>query len=253
MKVALITGATRNTGLATARRFAAQGYAVAVTSRDGAAARETAAALEREFSVPARGYEMSLERVESIRQVFDRLEQELGRLDVFVANSAHLGVGYDLLGTTEEEFDAVADVNIKGSFFCCQCAARLMKKSGGGSIITIGSVQGTGGLHGRTVYGMSKAALSVLVRYMAYELGQYGIRANNVVAGAIHSSRWDDLSPEEIAARRGRYPVGRESTEEEIASAVWYLASDQAASITGTDLTVDSGLTACLLPYTKKE
>lgn len=93
----------------------------------------------------------------------------------------------------------------------------------------------------------------MLVRHMAYELGQYHIRANNVVAGAVHSCRWDDLSEEEIAARRSRYPAGRESTEEEIANAVWFLASEQSASITGTDLTVDSGLTACLLPYTKKE
>ena len=196
---------------------------------------------------------MSLDDVADIRRVFHQLEQDFGRLDVFVANSAHLGVSYSLLGTTEQEFDAVADVNIKGTFFCCQCAAQLMKQSDGGSIVTMGSVQGTGGLHGRTVYGMSKAALSMLVRHMAYELGEYGIRANNVVAGAIHSSRWDDLSPEEIAARRSRYPVGRESTENEIAEAVYFLGSDKSASITGTDLTVDSGLTACLLPYAKKE
>lgn len=253
MKVVMITGATRNTGLAIARRFAADGYAVAITSRDGTSAQKTASTLAQEFSVQTRGYEMSLDHVEDIRRTFDRLEQDFGRLDVFVANSAHLGIGYSLLGTTEQEFDAVADVNIKGSFFCCQCAAQLMKKSGGGSIVTIGSVQGTGAVHDRTVYGMSKAALSVMVRYMAYELGEYGIRANNVVAGAVHSSRWDDLSPKEIAARRSRYPAGRESTEEEIAEAVYFLGCDKSASITGTDLTVDSGLTACLLPYTKKE
>ncbi len=253
MKVVLITGATRNTGLATARRFAAEGYAVAITSREEGAAQQTAQQLAGEFGITAKGYGMSLECVEDIRAVFDRLEQDFGRLDVFVANSAHLGVGFGLQGTTEEQFDAVVDVNIKGTFFCCQCAAELMKRSGGGSIVTIGSVQGTGGLTGRTVYGMSKAALSVLVRYMAYELGQYGIRANNVVAGAIHSMRWDELSLEEIAARRSRYPVGRESTEEEIANAVWFLGSEQSASMTGTDLTVDSGLTACLLPYKKEE
>lgn len=253
MKVVLITGATRNTGLAVAKRFAAEGYCVAVTSRDGAAARETAEALSQEYSVCARGYEMQPSQVQSIRKTFDRVRQDFGRLDAFVANCAHLGVGYSLLDSTEEEFDAVADVNIKGTFFCCQCAAWLMIESGGGAIVTVGSVQGTGGVHGRAVYGMSKAALSVLARYMAYELGQYHIRANNVVAGAVHSCRWDDLSDEEITARRSRYPVGRESTEEEIAGAVWFLASEQSASITGTDLTVDSGLTACLLPYTKKE
>jgi len=100
---------------------------------------------------------------------------------------------------------------------------------------------------------MTKAALSVLVRYMAYELGAYGIRTNNVIAGAVHSRRWDVLSDAEIAARRSRYPIGRESTEEEIANAVYFLCSDQSKSITGTDLTVDSGITACLLPYQKKE
>ena len=253
MKVALITGATRNTGLAIARRFAAEGYAVAITSRDAASAQEAAETLAKEYAVPARGYEMHPSCVESIRKTFDLLSQDFGRLDVFVANSAHLGIGYTLLDTTEEEYDAVADANIKGTFFCCQNAAQLMQRSGGGAIVTIGSVQGTGGLHGRTVYGITKAALSVLVRHMAYELGQYHIRANNVIAGAVHSNRWDVLSSEEIADRRKKYPVGRESTEEEIANAVWFLASDQSASITGTDLTVDSGLTACLLPYTKKE
>ena len=125
-------------------------------------------------------------------------------------------------------------------------------KTTGGSIVTIGSVQGTGAVPGRTVYAISKAALSMLVKSMAYELGQFGIRVNNIVAGAVHSQRWDGLSEQELASRRSRYPVGRESSEEEIANAVYFLGSEQSASITGTDLTVDSGITACLLPYQKQ-
>lgn len=253
MKVVLITGATRNTGLAVAKRFAAEGYAVAITSRERASACAAAENLGKEYSVPVRGYEMHPDSVQSIQETFDAVEKDFGRLDAFVANCAHLGVGYGLMNTTEADYDAIVDVNMKGTFFCCQCAARLMERSGGGAIVTIGSVQGTGALHGRTVYGITKAALSMLVRYMAYELGTCGIRVNNVVAGAVYSSRWDELSSEEIAARRSRYPAGRESTPEEIANAVWFLASAQSASMTGTDLTVDSGLTACLLPYTKKE
>ena len=144
------------------------------------------------------------------------------------------------------------DVNLKGNFFCCQCAAELMKAQGG-SIVTMGSVQGTGAVAGRAVYGLTKAALSQLVRSMAFELGQYGIRANNVVAGAIHSTRWEGLSPEELNQRRSKYPAGRESSEEEIANAVYFLGSEQSATVTGTDLTVDSGLSVCLLPYQKKE
>lgn len=253
MKTIFITGATRNTGLAIARRFAGQGWNVAISSRDPAAAQAAAEVLQKEFPVTVRGYAMALDRTDSIEAAFRQLQQDFGKLDAFVANAANLGIDHGLLNTSEEAFDAIADVNIKGSFFCCRNAAQLMKQTGGGSIVTIGSVQSTGAVPGRTVYGMTKAALAALVRYMAYELGQYGIRANNVIAGAVHSCRWDTLSDDEIAARRSRYPAGRESTEEEIASAVFYLCSDQAASITGTDLTIDSGLTACLLPYQKKE
>lgn len=251
MKTVFITGATRNTGLAIAKRFAKEGYNVAISSRDAASAQAAAAALAKEFPITTRGYAMAYDSVESIRQTFRQLEADFGRLDVFVANSANLGIGFGLMNTPEEEFDAIANVNIKGNFFCCQCAAELMKKTGG-SIVTIGSVQGTGAVPGRTVYAMSKAALSMLVKSMAYELGQFGIRVNNIVAGAVHSQRWDGLSPEELASRRSRYPAGRESTEEEIANAVYFLGSEQSASITGTDLTVDSGITACLLPYQKQ-
>ena len=128
-----------------------------------------------------------------------------------------------------------------------------MKRHGGGAIVTIGSVQGTGAVRGRAVDSMTKAAISLLVKNLAFELGEYGIRANNVVAGAVHSERWNALSEEEIATRRARYPVGRESTEEEIANAVFYLGTDLSASVTGTDLTVDSGISVCLLPYSKSD
>lgn len=253
MKTVFITGATRNTGLAIARRFAREGWNVVITSRDTEAAKTAAMAIAKEFPVSVRGYGMQLDNVESIKYVFYQVNQDFGQLNAFVANSANLGIGFDLLNTEEADYDAIVGANIKGTFFCCQEAAKLMMASGGGSIITMGSVQGTGAVPGRALYGMTKAALSHLVRSMAYELGQYGIRANNIIAGAIHSDRWNSLSAEEIALRRSRYPAGRESTEEEIAAAVVFLASEQAATITGTDLTVDSGISACLLPYQKKE
>ena len=253
MKTVFITGATRNTGLAIARRFAREGWNVVITSRDTEAAETAAIAIAKEFPVSVRGYGMQLDNVESIKYVFYQVNQDFGQLNAFVANSANLGIGFDLLNTEEADYDAIVGANIKGTFFCCQEAAKLMMASGGGSIITMGSVQGTGAVPGRALYGMTKAALSHLARSMAYELGQYGIRANNIVAGAIHSDRWNSLSAEEIALRRSRYPAGRESTEEEIAAAVVFLASEQAATITGTDLTVDSGISACLLPYQRKE
>ena len=251
MKTVLITGGTVNTGLAIAKKFASQGYSVAITSRNAEKARLAANSISKEFGICAKGYCLSFSGAEEIRSVFEQVNRDFSGLDVFVANAAALGIGYGALETDEAKFHEVMDVNVKGTFFCCQAAANIMKNRGGGSIVTIGSVQGTAAVRGRTVYSMSKAAISLLVKNLAYELGEYGIRANNVVAGAIHSDRWNALSDEEIAARRARYPVGRESTEEEIANAVFFLASDQAASITGTDLTVDSGISICLLPYQK--
>ena len=252
MKTILITGATRNTGLAIARRFASEGWQVAITSRNSENAIQTAAALEKEFGIKVRGYGMVCDNVSAIRETFREIKNDFGSIDTFVANSAALGIGYDLLNSKEADFDSIVDVNLKGTFFACQAAAELMLENGG-SIVTIGSVQGIGAVEGRTIYGITKAAISQLVRSMAFELGQYGIRANNIVAGAIHSERWNSLSPEEIAARRSRYPAGREAYEEEIANAVWFLGTDGSNTITGTDLTVDSGLSVCLLPYKKKE
>lgn len=251
MKTVLITGATVNTGLAIAKKFASQGYNVAITSRNQAKAQEVASDIEKAFGICAKGYQLSFSNATEIDTVFEQVERDFSGLDVFVANAAALGIGYGTLNTDEEKFHEIIDVNVKGTFFCCQAAAKIMIRHGGGSIVTIGSVQGTAAVRGRAVYSMSKAAISLLAKNLAYELGEYHIRANNVVAGAIHSDRWDVLSEEEIAARRARYPVGRESTEEEIANAVYFLGSEQSASITGTDLTVDSGISICLLPYTK--
>lgn len=253
MKTLFITGAVRNTGFAAASLFASRGFNVALTSRSQERAEKAAAELEGEFGIKARGYALDITDIDSINAVFGAAEKEFGAIDVFVANSANLGIGYGTLNTEEADFDDIISANIKGTFFCCRAAAKIMKRHGGGSIVTMGSVQGTGGVRGRCVYSMSKAAVSALVKNMAYELGEYNIRANNVVAGAIHSSRWDDLTEEEISARRARYPIGRESTEEEVANAVYYLGSELSASVTGTDLTIDSGISACVVPYSKEE
>ena len=252
MKTLFITGATRNTGFATARLFAKNGYNIALSSRNADDALEASRKLRDEFGVPAKGYALDLSDTENINDVFSQAEKDFGTIDAFVANSANLGLGFGTLNTNEDDFDSIVVPNIKGTFFCCQTAAKIMKKHGGGSIVTIGSIQGTGAIHGRCIYSMSKAAISALVKNMAFELGEYNIRANNIIAGAIHSSRWNSLSEEEIAKRRSRYPIGRESTEEEIANAVFYLCSDLSASITGTDLTIDSGISVCILPYSKE-
>ena len=247
-KAVLITGAVRNTGWEIARKFAKEGYGVAITSRDGEEARKAACRLELESGTRCRGYELDLTCMDEICQVFQEARRDFGGLSAFVANSANLGVDLDLLSATPEQYDAVMDINLKGTYFCCQQAAQLMK-AGGGSIVIVGSVHYRQAIWGRSLYAASKGGLASLVRSMAYELGPYGIRANYVVAGAIRTERWDSLTPEQIAAKRKNWPLGRESAGEDIANAVYYLGSPLSATVTGTDLTVDSGVSICLLPF----
>ena len=247
-KVVLITGATKNTGFAIAQRFAAEGYAVCITSRREADAAEAAAKLADTYHVPTKGYALDLESVEDIQRVFADLEQTFHRLDVFVGNSANLGLCSAAMDITQEQFDGVMNVNIRGNFFCCQEAAKRMKD--GGSIVLIGSVHYKGAVHGRASYAISKGAIASMVHNLAFEWAKYGIRVNQVVPGAIRSDRWDEISEEEMAARRSNWPLGIESTPEDIANAVYFMASEQARTITGAELAVDSGVLACLLKYT---
>ena len=140
------------------------------------------------------------------------------------------------------------DVNLKGTFFTSQYASKMMLENGG-SIVLLGSVQGCGAVRGRAVYGISKAAVNALGKYLAFDLAPYKIRANCLIAGAIHTDRWENVAPAELEKRHANYLTGREANMEEIANAVYFLSSDLSGSITGTSLTVDSGVLVPILPY----
>ena len=250
-KVAFITGATRNTGYAIAQRFAQEGWDVCISSRDEACAGEAARRLKAEFpAVSFLGMAMDPEDIGQIRAGFQRIEKEFGRLDAFVANAAHLGVGYHTFNTTPERWDSVMNANARGTFFCCQAAAEIMKRTGG-SMVLISSVHAHASISGRVVYSASKAAINAMMRCMAVELGYLGIRVNSLVAGAIWTERWAAQDEETTQRRRDQYPAGKESAPEDIASAVYFLACEKSPTITGTEMTVDSGISACLLPYDK--
>ena len=252
MKTILVTGAVRNTGLAIARRFAADGWDVALTSRDATAAEETAKALEAEFpQCRALGIGMDPAKVSDIRAAFATVKERFGRLDAFVNNAANLGVGFSVLNATEADWDAVMNANARAAFFGAQEAARLMGANGGGSIVLISSCHAKKTVPGRALYTASKAAIGGIVRSLAVELGPLGITANAILAGAVRTDRWDGLTDEEIATRRSRWPAGRETTPEQLAATVAFLCSDAARTITGAEIPVDSGIGVCLLAYNK--
>ena len=250
-KVAFVTGAVRNTGYAIAQRFAREGWNVCISSRDEASAKEAVARLEKEFpQTECLGIGVDQSYIEQIEAGFKKIEAHFGRLDAFVANAAHLAVDYNTFNTTPEMWDSVMNANVRGTFFCSQAAARLMEKTGG-SIVLISSVHANQSITGRVAYSASKAAINAMMRCMAVELGYLGIRVNALIAGAIWTERWATQSEEVTAKRRSQYPAGKESAPEDIASAVYFLASDQSPTITGTEMTVDSGISVCLLPYNK--
>ena len=249
-KTILVTGATKNTGWAIARRFAADGWNVALTSRDAASAEAAAAKLKAEFpSVDALGVAMDPAKVDDIRGTFASVATKFGRLDAFVNNAAHLGVGMSVLNSTEADWDAVMNANARAAFFGSQEAVKLMKD--GGAIVFISSCHAKRTIPGRALYTASKAAIGGITRSLALELGCFGIRVNAILAGAIRTDRWDGLTDGEIASRRARWPVGIESTPDDIAAAVAYLCSEAARTITGTEMPIDSGVGVSLLQYNK--
>lgn len=249
MSVVFITAATANTGLAIAEKFASEGYDVALSSRNEQDAIKTAEYLKQKYSIKAIGYKLELTDVSNIKQVFEKIKIDFGRLDIFVANAANLGVGMDFLDVSEEEYESVVDCNLKGTFFCAQQAGIIMKEQNKGSIVFISSVHSHECIFGRSLYTASKGGINALMRAVAIELGKYNIRSNCIIAGAIKTTRWKDFSDEEVAQRRANWPIGLESTGEDIANGVFYLGTDLSKTVTGTELTIDSGILISLLPY----
>lgn len=250
MNVVMITGAARNTGYQIARKFASEGYGVAITSRSASDAAAAAQSLHDAYGVPVRGYALDLADVADIDRVFDRVCRDFGRLDTFIPNSAHLGVGGDMLSVTEERYHEVMDINLKGTFFCCRAAVRQMRtQATGGAIVLLSSVHSKECIWGRSLYTASKGALNALARSVAVEFGPDRIRANAIIAGAIRTERWDHLTEAQIAEKRKNWPIGRESTGADIANAAYYLGTPLSGTVTGTELTVDSGVLVSLLPF----
>ena len=248
MPTVFITAGAKNTGLAIAEKFAKEGYNIAISSRNNSEIKEADRLISEKYGVKSKGYVLDITNCENIKSVFEEIKKDFGGLDIFVANAANLGIDMKFLTVTEEEYDSVMDTNLKGSFFCAQQAALIMKEHGG-SIVFISSVHSKQAIFGRSLYTASKGGVNALSTAMSIELAQYGIRSNCIIAGAIRTNRWDGLTPEQEAARRANWPLGIESTGEDIANGVFYLGTDLSKTVTGSELVIDSGLLNSLLPY----
>lgn len=252
--VAVVSGATQYTGFTVAKLFAQRGYDICVSSRSLEKAKDAARRIQEELpNVRVLPLVMETSDVKSIQAAFGAVKNHFGRLDAFVANAAATLRYTNILNTTEKQYDYIMDSNLKGYFFCTQAAAKAMIETNcQGSIVLLGSVHSRGAIPNRIPYAISKGGIEVIGRNAAYELGKYGIRVNCVIAGAIVNQKFLEQTEEEKEARRANWPLGRESYPEDIAKSVFFLCSDEAKTITGTGLVVDSGVSACMLNYNKE-
>ena len=242
LPVALVTGAGRGIGLATARRFLAEGWRVALLDIDAGlleAAMADLAAPGTTLALPC-----DVADVASVQAAVRRAAAQFGRLDALV-NNAGTAVFKPMLETTPEEWARVMAVNLTGPFVATNAAAPLMAEGGGGAVVNITSISGLRASTLRVAYGTSKAALAHLTKQLAVELAQFKIRVNSVAPGPVDTAMAKLVH---TAAVRADYhdaiPLARYGAEEEMAEVVGFLCSDAAAYVNGQVVAVDGGFDA---------
>jgi NAD(P)-dependent dehydrogenase (short-subunit alcohol dehydrogenase family) len=241
-KVALVTGAARGIGLATARRFLADGWRVALLDIDKTTLDRTFAALAQPETALALHCDVA--DAPAVARAVAAVAGRFGRLDALV-NNAGVAIFKPLLDTTLEDWSRTLAVNLTGPFLCTQAAAPLMRDNGGGSIVNITSISGHRASTLRTAYGTSKAALAHLTKQQAAELGALGIRVNAVAPGPVDTAMAKAVHTPAIRAEyHDTIPLNRYGLEDELAEAIFFLCSERASYITGQVLSVDGGFEA---------
>ena len=238
MKTAVITGAARGIGLATTKRFLADGWQVAMIDRDADILLEEASHLENAFSFVA-----DVSDQDEISACIQSISELLGGIDALVNNAGVADFG-PIEETDFARWRRVMETNLDGVFLMTRAATPALKKSRG-AIVNIASISGLRASTLRVAYGTSKAAVMHLTQQQAVELGEYGIRANCVAPGPVRTKLAMAVhSPAIIAAYHDAIPLNRYGTEAEIAEVIHFLCSDRASYVTGQTIAVDGGFGA---------
>jgi NAD(P)-dependent dehydrogenase (short-subunit alcohol dehydrogenase family) len=248
-KFALVTGASKGVGRGIALELARQGADVAVNYNSDAAGAESTAAEIRALGRRAPTVQADVSSSAQVDAMFERILAEFGRLDILV-NNAGIQTWKPLLELTEEEWDRVLDVNLKGCFLCTQRAARRMKEAGGGVIINIGSGCNKWPFPNLVNYTASKGGIEQFTKVAAVELGPYRIRVNCVAPGAIEIERTRQEAGDYAGTWSRLTPLRRIGLPSDVGAAVAFLCEDRAEFITGQTIWVDGGLfTRPVWPY----
>lgn len=243
-RAAVVTGSTRGIGREIARELAAAGMNVVVNSsseKSLPAAEALAAEIAGQFGVEAVAVAANVADEAEANALIAAATDAFGRVDVLVNNA---GITRDGLAARmgDEDFDAVIDINLKGTFHCCRAAAKVMMKQRWGRIINMSSVVGVYGNAGQVNYAASKAGVIGMTKTLAKELARRNITANAVAPGFIATDMTDALSEAQREAIVGRIGSGRLGEPADIAHLVRFLASDEASYITGQVICVDGGM-----------
>lgn len=250
-KVVLVTGGSRNTGLDLVERFVREGAKVWTCGSTAASTAKGAAALAARGVDGVRAMPCDISDHDQVNALFDAIAHEDGRLDVLVNNAADQGIGQGgPLDVEPEAMLAVLRTNVVGGFRVTQEACRrfFAKQETRGCVVFLSSNTARRAIRNRTSYCASKGAINSLVRSLALDLGPLGIRVNCCAPGYINTERWDTLDPAVAARRRANCPLGREASGADIAGVVAFLASDDAANMTGEIVTVDGGCSCQHMP-----
>ncbi len=240
-KSALVTGASRGIGKAIALALAAKGYAVALNYAGNAAAADAVKAEIEAAGGKAFTIQGDVSKAEDVDRIFKTVKDEFGGLDVLVNNAGITRDGL-LIRMKEESWDAVLDTDLKSTFLTTKAAAQIMMRKKKGAIVNIASVVGLMGNAGQANYAAAKAGVIGLTKACAKELAPRNVRVNAVAPGFIATDMTDVIPEKNKEVMLQSIPLGRMGQAEDVASAVCFLASDDASYITGQVLKVDGGM-----------
>ena len=240
-KVALVTGGSRGIGRSIALRLAGAGAHVALCARNLEAVQSVGAEVEA-LGGRALVHRADVSQADQVQELVQAAQEALGGLDILINNAGITRDGL-LMRMSEEDWDQVMAINLKGAFNCSKAAVRPMVRARAGRIINITSVVGVQGNAGQANYAASKAGLIGLTKSLARELGSRNITVNAVAPGLVPDTGMTSALPEQAQEHMiAQVPLGRPGTCEEVAEAVLFLASERAAYITGQVLHVDGGM-----------